>query len=183
MSGSVVTIYGAGGEALTQRSAGERVPPGWRALKIPSYKGNTNPEDHLRSFRMNMEDRTGRKDIWCQMFHKTLTGEAITWYRMLPTGSVHTYKDLERSFKAEFSYRQRRPKHRATLAVTKQGDFESTRDYMDRFAQEVQKVEGIKEETILLVLSIGLRHTFCKRPREEIPDHIHGGYGKISSGV
>lgn len=136
------------------------MPPAWRSPKILLYKGNTDPEDHLHSFRTNMENRTDRKDIWCGMFRIALTGDAIVWYRTLPAGSVHTYQDLENVFRAAFAHQRRRPKYRATLLATRQEDFESTHEYIDRFASEVQKVEGIQEETILFALNNGLRPTF-----------------------
>lgn len=46
-------------------------------------------------------------------------GDAIAWYKILPTGSVHTYEDLEKAFRAAFTHRRRRPKYRATLLATK----------------------------------------------------------------
>lgn len=59
-----------------------------------------------------------------------------------PLGSIHTYEDLEKVFRTTFTHRRRRPKYRATLLAVKQGDFESTHKYMDRFASEVQKSRG-----------------------------------------
>lgn len=90
-----------------------------------------------------MEERTGCKDIWCRMFCRALTRDVVAWYKTLSTGAIHTYEDLEKAFGVAFVHRRRRRKFRATLIVIKQGNFKSTREYMDRFASEVQKVESI----------------------------------------
>lgn len=48
----------------------------------------------------------------------------------------------------------------ATILAVRQGDFERTYEYMDYFASQVQKIEGIQEETVLVALNSGMRSTF-----------------------
>lgn len=103
-------------------------PSTWRALKIPLY---------LYAFITNMEDRTDRKNIWCRMFRRAFTGDTIVWYRTLLARSIHTYEDLEKAFRTAFAHQRKRLKYKATLLTVKKGDFESTQEYIDRFASEV----------------------------------------------
>lgn len=90
-SGTTVAIYGVGRETLAPHLLAGECPLIWRAPKIPLYKGDTYPKDHLHAFRTNMEDRTGHKDIWCRMVRRALKGDAIAWYKTLSAGAIHTY--------------------------------------------------------------------------------------------
>lgn len=58
-------------EALTPHLLAKEYPKNWRQPKLSSYDGKTNPEDHLHSFIIRMEDVTNRDDIWCIMFRIT----------------------------------------------------------------------------------------------------------------
>lgn len=60
--------------------------------------------------------------------------------------------------KIAFGYKIRWKRLRTTLLGVRQGDHESTRDYMDRFAITVQRVVCL-EEAILMALSNGMRPT------------------------
>lgn len=142
-----------GEEALAQHLLSEGYSKGWRAPKMTMYEGSTDPEDHIHSFHMGMEDTIRRKDIWCRMFRRTLKGETVGWYRNLPVGSINSFDDLEKAFKIAFGHKIRRKGLNTTLLSVKQGDQESTREYMDRFATAVQKVV-CSEEAILMDLAM-----------------------------
>lgn len=118
----------------------DEYPLTWRTPKIPLYKEDTGSEDHLHAFKTNMADRAGRKDIWRRIFRRALTVDVIAWYKTLPEGAIHTYEDLEKAFWAAFTHHRRMSKFMATLMDVGQGDFESTCEYMDRFASEVQGI-------------------------------------------
>lgn len=126
------------------------------------YEGTMDPEDHIHSFLMGMEDTTRRRDIWCRIFRRTLKGVAIryVWYRGLPVGSIYSFENLERALKIAFGHKVRWKRLRTTLLGIRQGDQESTRDYIDRFAATVQRV-GCLEEAVLMALSNGP----CAKPK------------------
>lgn len=57
-----------GEEALAPHLVEKAYPTGWKVPRLNMYNGTTNPEDHIHSFRTEMEDMTDWKDIWCHMF-------------------------------------------------------------------------------------------------------------------
>lgn len=42
-----------------------------------------------------MEDVTGRKDLWCRMFVRTLEGDVIHWCIDLPNGRINNFDELK----------------------------------------------------------------------------------------
>lgn len=87
-----------------------------------------------------------------------LKGEAVGWYRNLPKGSINSFEDLEKAFKIAFGHKVRRKVLNTTLLRVVQGDQESTREYIDRFAAIVQRVV-CSEEGVLMTLINGLMPT------------------------
>lgn len=55
-------------EALAKNLLDKEYPTGWKRPKLPQYKGESDPIDHIHKFLANMEDVTNRKDLWCRMF-------------------------------------------------------------------------------------------------------------------
>lgn len=80
-----------------------KYPEKWARPKLHEYKGTIDPEVHIVKFLANMEDVTGRRDLWCHMFVRTLEDEAMNWYINLPAESIHTFEELKERFKEAFN--------------------------------------------------------------------------------
>lgn len=118
-------------EALATHLLFETYPKKWQAPKLPTYFGTSDPEDHLRNFRIGMEDMIDQRDIWCQMFHHALSDDVVGWYHSLLLGSVHTFKELERVFKVASKHRTREKGTPTTLLNVFHGKRKRLREYMD----------------------------------------------------
>ena len=67
-----------------------------------------NPLDHietLKDFFAGTEEHEATKDyIICKLFKYSLSGNAISWLKLLPPGSLPTWNDVRTAFSTKFSY-------------------------------------------------------------------------------
>ncbi|GJW17801.1 reverse transcriptase domain-containing protein [Tanacetum coccineum] len=79
---------------------------------------------------------------WCHMFNSTLTGNARVWFDKLPKESINIYEDLRAAFRENYHQQTKHIKDPVEIHYIKQRDGESTKDYMDRYKEEVLDVEA-----------------------------------------
>ncbi|XP_058745927.1 uncharacterized protein LOC131618783 [Vicia villosa] len=108
---------------------------------LDQYDGTTDPDDHIRSIEAVMHYHVVRGSIKCRIFPTTLRKGAMTWYRNLPSNSIHSWTELKELFLSHFTASRRQPKSEANLEAVIQGTNEPLRDYLDRFHKEAVKVQ------------------------------------------
>ena len=71
-------------------------------LRIPPYKGDSDPTDHMTAFNIAMGRNhfsDEEKDAGlCQLFVESLSGPALSWFSHLKEGSIDSFDDLSASF-------------------------------------------------------------------------------------
>lgn len=113
-----VTVDSFTKEALAPYLLSKEYPKKWVRPKLPQYKGDSDPLDHIHKFRSNIEDVTDRKDLWCRMFRRILKGDAINWYVNLPNNNINNFEDLQSKFLETFNHLiKRKTDHGALLNV------------------------------------------------------------------
>ncbi|CAL9024583.1 unnamed protein product, partial [Prunus brigantina] len=112
----------------------QAAPP--KRISTPSFtpfKGDSNPESHLKHFKSVMILHKADDALMCRVFVITLRGAAQDWFHTLPSGSIGSFSELAYVFTKEYtSYRtiKKNPDHLYNLR--KKSD-ESLRDYIKRF--------------------------------------------------
>ncbi|GAU19123.1 hypothetical protein TSUD_79460 [Trifolium subterraneum] len=81
---------------------------------------------------------------------------ASTWWRSLPQGSIDSWNELCRMFKAHFTTSRRHPKTVANLKAIIQGPEEPLRSYIERFNKVAVEVDAT-DKMKLYLLEDGLR--------------------------
>ncbi|XP_057756155.1 uncharacterized protein LOC130975365 [Arachis stenosperma] len=120
------------------------------------YDGTSDPSHHLNNFRSRMYLTDASDVIRCKAFPTTLTKTA-KWFDSLPPRSIASFDDLAKKFLARFSIQKDKAKHAPNLLGIKQGDWESLRNYMERFNKVCLDIQSLLIEASIMGLINGLR--------------------------
>ncbi|CAL9017513.1 unnamed protein product, partial [Prunus brigantina] len=135
----------------------QAAPP--KRFSTPSFihfKGDSDPESHLKHFKSVMILHKADDALMCKAFAMTLRGAAQDWFHTLPSGSINSFKELAYVFTKEYtSYRtiKKNPDHLFNLC--KKPD-ESIRDYIKRFKAEKANIVGCDDQIASSAFKKGL---------------------------
>lgn len=119
-------------------------------LKLPHfilYTGKTKPQEYICRYKLAMRLVTTNEAVLCKAFLSTLLEKAQTWFTSLKTNSIDSWYTLEKIFLDKFSTAREIPKTRGDLTTVKQGDDELLLDYLERFKQIYDDIEGLSQES------------------------------------
>ncbi|XP_068344052.1 uncharacterized protein [Pyrus communis] len=125
----------------------EQVEP-LREFKMPhftSFKGDEEPERHLKHYRSTMILYQNNNDLMCKIFATTLQGEAQDWFCTLPPKSVRSFNELSSVFTKEYSSYRSIKKKSDHLFNSKKNPKESFRDYVKRFKAKKERIVGYND--------------------------------------
>ncbi|CAL2254393.1 unnamed protein product [Prunus armeniaca] len=135
----------------------QAAPP--KRFSTPSFihfKGDSDPESHLKHFKSVMFLHKADYALMCKVFTMTLRGAAQDWFHTLPSRSISSFKELAYVFTKEYtSYRmiKKNPDHLYNLC--KKSD-ESLRDYIKRFKAENANIVGCDDRIASFAFKKGL---------------------------
>ena len=103
-----------------------------------------------------------------------LEGPARIWLNNLPAGSIQCWSDFEDSFKSNFTSTYKRPNHPQHLAMCKQRENETDRDYLTRWTLTRNTCEGVNEAQAIGWFAEGCRHgsMLWQRLRRKTPETL-----------
>ena len=84
-----------------------RLSEGFKLPAIKSYKGKSNPQDHLDHFNDLIELHLVSEMAKCRVFIVTLRGGAKKWLRVVLTGLISSWQELSTSFLQHFQVTKR----------------------------------------------------------------------------
>ncbi|XP_021803446.1 uncharacterized protein LOC110747605, partial [Prunus avium] len=136
----------------------EQVTPSKRfsAPSFTCFKGDSDPESHLKHFKSLMILYKAEDALMCKVFAMTLRGAAQDWFHTLPSGSISSFKELAYVFTKEYtSYRtiKKNPDHLYNL---RKKPNESLRDYIKRFKAEKANIVGCDDRIASSAFKKGL---------------------------
>ncbi|CAN6685733.1 unnamed protein product [Malus baccata var. baccata] len=76
-------------------------PRGFTMPRFISYKGDEDPDQHLKYYRSTMILYRNNDALMCKIFATTLQGEAQDWFHTLPTQSIRSFNELSFVFTKE----------------------------------------------------------------------------------
>ncbi|VVA37539.1 PREDICTED: VITISV_032574, partial [Prunus dulcis] len=135
----------------------QAAPP--KRFSTPSFtcfKGDSNPESHLKHFKSLMILYKAEDALMCKVFAMTLRGAAQDWFHTLPSWSINSFKELTYVFTKEYtSYRtiKKNPDHLFNLRKKPE---ESLRDYIKRFKAEKANIVGCDDQIASSAFKKGL---------------------------
>ncbi|KAM2194544.1 hypothetical protein ACFX1R_028667 [Malus domestica] len=132
-------------------------PP--REFSMPhftSFKGDEDPERHLKRYRSAMILYRNNDELMCKIFATTLQGEAQDWFYTLPPQSIRDFYELSLVFTKEYSSYRSIKKKSDHLFNVKKNPKESLRDYVRRFKVEKAKIVGCNDSIARAAFQKGL---------------------------
>ncbi|XP_057760073.1 uncharacterized protein LOC130980404 [Arachis stenosperma] len=125
---------------------------------LEPYKGFGDPRAHVKKFQtMMFFNSPNNEPVLCRAFPTYLDGATLLWFSKLSAGSISSFEDLARSF-IDYFAASRIYVHRSDyLSTIKQGQHESLKDYMTRFANTTMEIQYLYPALHLLAHKAGLR--------------------------
>ncbi|CAL2263829.1 unnamed protein product [Prunus armeniaca] len=106
------------------------------------FRGDSNPESHLKQFKSAMIFYKTNDELMCKVFAMILLGAAQDWFYTLPSGSINYFKELAYVFTKEYTSYQTIKKNPDHLFNLRKKYDESLRDYIKRFKAERANIIG-----------------------------------------
>ncbi|KAM1305491.1 hypothetical protein ACFX2F_023024 [Malus domestica] len=132
-------------------------PP--REFSMPhftSFKGDEDPERHLKRYQSAMILYRNNDDLMCKIFATTLQDEAQDWFYTLPPQSIRNFYELSLVFTKEYSYYRSIKTKSDHLFNVKKNPNESLRNYVRRFKVEKAKIVGCNDSIARAAFQKGL---------------------------
>ncbi|XP_072076822.1 uncharacterized protein [Arachis hypogaea] len=125
---------------------------------LEPYKGFGDPRAHVKKFQsMMFFNGPNNEPVLCRAFPTYLDGAALLWFSKLSAGSISSFEDLARSFIDYFAASRIYVHGSDYLGTIKQGQHESLKDYMTRFADATMEIQDLDPAVHLHALKAGLR--------------------------
>ncbi|KAM1338155.1 hypothetical protein ACFX2H_041885 [Malus domestica] len=132
-------------------------PP--REFSMPHFtffKGDEDPERHLKRYRSAMILYRNNDELMCKIFATTLQGEAQDWFYTLLPQSIRNFYELSLVFTKEYSSYRSIKKKSDHLFNVKKNPKESLRDYVRSFKVEKAKIVGCNDSIARAAFQKGL---------------------------
>ncbi|XP_015958580.1 uncharacterized protein LOC107482562 [Arachis duranensis] len=125
---------------------------------LEPYKGFGDPRAYVKKFQsMMFFNGPNNKPVLYRAFPTYLDGATLLWFSKLSAGSISSFEDLARSFIDYFAASRIYVHGLDYLGTIKQGQHESLKDYMTRFAEATMEIQGLDPAVHLHALKAGLR--------------------------
>ncbi|XP_068331657.1 uncharacterized protein [Pyrus communis] len=121
-----------------------------------SFKGDEDPEKHLKHYQSAMILYRNNDDLMCKIFTTTLQSEAQDWFYTLPPQSIRSFNELSLVFTKEYSSYHSIKKKSNHLFNVKKNPKESLRDYVKRFKAEKVRIVGCNDSMARATFQKGL---------------------------
>jgi hypothetical protein len=146
------------------------LPERFTAPRLEIYNGRTDPVAHIDHYHHRMALWRYKDLLMCRIFPSSLGEVALRWFNQLEKGSIGSWSQMVEVFVGRFITNSRRSRGLDTLMVIRLGTNESLKDYLARFWETYNDIDGCAEDTALqafklgLPPSTGLHQSLTKRP-------------------
>ena len=125
--------------------------------QLEPFDGLKDPQDHLNTFKMTLGLQQPPDEILCRSFPIILKGAAREWFTKLPTSSIDNFEQLSNAFLCHFVRGQCLKRPADYLLTIRQGEKETLRSYVKRFARETLEVNELDNKVQLATFKAGLK--------------------------
>ena len=130
-------------------------PPKFRLHLPETYDGTANPTEFLSIYATSILVAGGNEAVMTNYFHVALTGSARSWLMNLHPGSIHSWDELCRQFRANFESSYTRPSNEIDLLGIQQRPDESLCSFIQQFSQVRNNIPRISNEAIIVAFRQG----------------------------
>ena len=123
---------------------------------MTTYKGKTDPQDHLNAFNDQMHILQVSSLVRCRCFAVTLTTTTKKWFRQIKPETVTSWTQLSGLFMCQFQGVRKYATPLSCLASIKQGLSETLKVYVRRFNEELATIHNPQENGVLMAAISGV---------------------------
>ena len=87
---------------FTRRFDRANLPQWFTQPTFTIYNGRIDPVEHVSHFNQRMAVHSKNKALRCRVFPSSLGPVAMRWFDDLEKGSINSFQELTRAFKARF---------------------------------------------------------------------------------
>jgi hypothetical protein len=138
------------------------LPKKFKPLGITKYDAKQDPVQWLRCYALSIENTGGNNDTKYLYFPFYLDQAPLTWLESLHKNSIEEWDQLKAQFTSNFMGAMGHSGTRIDLAMVKQGQGETLRQYMRRFFDKCTIVVDVTDKEVIDLFQDRLyhRHTF-----------------------
>ncbi|XP_057445498.1 uncharacterized protein LOC130737687 [Lotus japonicus] len=126
-------------------------------LVLETYRGKTDPKDHLLYFNTKMVISSASDAVKCRMFPSTFKGTTMAWFTTLPRGSFTNFRDFSSKFLVQFSASKIKQVTIDDLYNIRQSKGETLKQYVRRFSATSVKIEESEPHAFARAFKNGLQ--------------------------
>ncbi|XP_070008198.1 uncharacterized protein [Nicotiana sylvestris] len=128
--------------------------------EIPKYKGTTDPNEHVTSYRCAIKGNDLEEDeiecVLLKTFGETLSKEPMIWYHNLPPNSIDSFTMLADSFMKAHTRDIKVETKKSDLIKVRQKDNEMLREFVSQFQMERMDLRPVSDDWAIQVFTQGL---------------------------
>jgi hypothetical protein len=144
--------------AFSARLRNLLLPEKFKPLGITKYDAKQDPVQWLRCYALSIENAGGNNDTKCLYFPFCLDQAPLTWLESLEKYSIDKWDQLKEQFNSNFAGAMGRSGTRMDLAMVKQEQGETLREYMRRFFDKRAIVVEVTDKEVIDLFQDGLYH-------------------------
>ena len=116
---------------FTRRFDRANLPQWFTQPTFTIYNGRIDPLEHVSHFNQRMAVHSKNKALLCRVFPSSLGPVAMRWFDDLEKGSINSFQELTRAFKARFVTCSRVPLPLDSLLSMTMSEGETMKTYSD----------------------------------------------------
>ena len=105
------------------------------------YNGRTDPMEHVSHFNQRMPVHLKNETLMCKLFLSSLGLVVMRWFDGLKEGSINSFKELTRAFRAHFVTCSRVPRPLDSLLSMTMREGETLKMYFDRYWEIFNEID------------------------------------------
>ena len=118
---------------FTRRFDRANLPQWFTQPTFTIYNGRIDLVEHVSHFNQRMAIHSKNKALLCRVFPSSLGPVAMRWFDNLEKGSINSFQELTRAFKARFVTCSRVPHPLDSILSMTMREGETMRTYLDKY--------------------------------------------------
>ena len=120
------------------------------------YNERSDPVEHMSHFNQKMAVHSSNETLMCKVFPSSLGPVAIRYFDALMEGSIRSFEELTRAFRARFVTCSKVPKPLDSLLSIAMRKGETFKTYSNRYWETYNKIDRDFEDVVVRTFKVGL---------------------------
>ncbi|XP_050259026.1 uncharacterized protein LOC126704024 [Quercus robur] len=155
---------------FTQRIERAKLPYRFAQPTFTIYIRRTDPVEHVSHFNQRMVVYSRNEALMCKVFLFSLGPIAMRWFDRLEEGSISSFQELTKAFRAQFYTCSKVPRPLDSLLSMAMREGETLKTYSNRYWEMFNEIDGDFKDMAIRTFKVGipskhdLRKSLTKKP-------------------